>query len=134
MSNICPMCGAYMKTNVCEYCRYEIEEKKEKVQKEPKYEENNVYSEPNTVMQNEPIYGEGQYNFRFDTVSGKNKTVAFVLCLLLGFMGAHQFYVGKIGLGIFYLFTAGIFGIGWFCDLILIALGKFKDKDGLALK
>ena len=48
------------------------------------------------------------------------KWVAFVLCLFLGFFGAHKFYEGKIGLGILYLFTAGLFGIGWFVDIIII--------------
>lgn len=51
-----------------------------------------------------------------------NKWVAFVLCLFLGFLGAHKFYEGRMGMGILYLFTFGLFGIGWFVDLILILL------------
>ena len=50
----------------------------------------------------------------------KNKWVAFVLCLLLGFVGAHKFYDGKVGMGILYIFTFGLFGIGWLIDLISI--------------
>lgn len=53
----------------------------------------------------------------------KNKWVSFVLCLFLGYLGAHKFYEGKIGMGILYLFTAGLFGIGVIIDLIAI-LGK----------
>lgn len=49
-----------------------------------------------------------------------NKWVAFVLCFLFGFLGAHRFYEGKIGTGILYLFTCGLFGIGWLVDLIII--------------
>ena len=49
-----------------------------------------------------------------------NKWVAFFLCLFLGFLGAHKFYEGKIGMGILYLFTCGLFGIGWFVSLISI--------------
>lgn len=49
-----------------------------------------------------------------------NKWVAFFLCLFLGVIGAHKFYEGKIIMGFIYLFTAGIFGIGWFIDLIRI--------------
>lgn len=50
----------------------------------------------------------------------KNKWVALLLCVFLGFFGAHKFYEGKIGTGILYLLTLGIFGIGWFIDIIAI--------------
>ena len=50
----------------------------------------------------------------------KNKWTAFVLCLLLGYFGAHKFYEGKVGMGVLYLFTLGLFGIGWFVDLIVL--------------
>ena len=32
--------------------------------------------------------------------------------------------------GILYLFTGGLFGIGWLIDLVKIATGKFTDKNG----
>lgn len=50
----------------------------------------------------------------------RNKWVAFFLCLFLGFLGAHKFYEGKSGMGILYLFTFGLFGIGCIIDLIVI--------------
>ena len=50
----------------------------------------------------------------------KNKWVAFFLCLFLGGIGAHKFYEGKTGLGILYLFTMGLFFIGWLVDLITL--------------
>lgn len=50
----------------------------------------------------------------------KNKWVSFFLCLFLGVFGVHKFYEGKVGMGVLYLFTAGLFGIGWFVDLITI--------------
>ena len=52
-----------------------------------------------------------------------NKWAAFFLCLFLGIFGGHKFYEGKIGMGILYFFTLGLFGVGWFVDLIRI-LGK----------
>lgn len=51
------------------------------------------------------------------------KWVAFCLCLFLGLFGAHKFYEGKIGTGILYLFTCGVFVFGWLVDIFNI-LGK----------
>ena len=51
----------------------------------------------------------------------KDKKTALLLCIILGYFGAHKFYEGKIGMGILYLFTFGIFGIGWIADIILLA-------------
>ncbi|MDD6799794.1 MAG: TM2 domain-containing protein [Firmicutes bacterium] len=53
-------------------------------------------------------------------VKQRNKLVAFFLCLFLGFLGAHKFYEGKTGMGVLYLFTGGLFGIGVIIDLITI--------------
>lgn len=67
-------------------------------------------------------------------VSKKSKMTALFLCIFLGGLGIHRFYVGKIGTGILYLLTLGLFGIGWFIDLILIATGTFRDEFYLPLK
>ena len=50
----------------------------------------------------------------------KNKWVAFLLCFFLGGLGAHKFYEGKIGMGILYLLTGGLIGIGWLIDWIVL--------------
>lgn len=57
--------------------------------------------------------------------SNKSKTVALLLCIFLGYLGVHRFYVGKTKTGILYLFTVGLCGIGWIVDIILIATDKF---------
>ena len=50
----------------------------------------------------------------------KNKWIAFLLCFFLGFIGAHKFYEGRVGQGILYLLTVGLFGIGWLLDTIIL--------------
>ena len=50
----------------------------------------------------------------------KDKWLSFFLCFFFGMFGAHKFYEGKIGMGILYIFTLGLFGIGWIIDLFAI--------------
>ncbi|MFT5528082.1 MAG: TM2 domain-containing membrane protein YozV [Pirellulaceae bacterium] len=45
--------------------------------------------------------------------------VGYVLWIF-GVFGAHRFYFGKTFTGLLYLFTLGLFGIGWLVDLVLI--------------
>jgi hypothetical protein len=51
---------------------------------------------------------------------GLSVGVAYVLWLLLGLIGAHYFYMGKIGVGVLYLLTGGLLGVGWFIDLFTL--------------
>jgi TM2 domain-containing membrane protein YozV len=62
--------------------------------------------------------------------SPKLRLVALLLCLLVGMLGVHRFYVGKIGTGILELITFGGLGIWVLVDLILIIVGAFRDKEG----
>lgn len=65
--------------------------------------------------------------------SPKSNLAALLLCIFLGVWGVHRFYVGKIGTGLLFLFTFGLFGFGWVVDLVLIATGSFTDSAGLFL-
>src|SRR5210317_1954326 len=56
--------------------------------------------------------------------------VALLLCLFVGFLGIHRFYVGKSGTGFLQIITIGGFGIWVLIDLIMIVTGKFTNKEG----
>jgi TM2 domain-containing membrane protein YozV len=63
-------------------------------------------------------------------ISDKSRLVTLLFVVLLGFLGVHRFYVGKIGTGILMILTLGGLGIWALIDLIFVAVGSFRDKDG----
>lgn len=54
----------------------------------------------------------------------KSKWVALLLCFFLGVLGAHKFYEGKIGMGVLYIFTGGLLGIGVIVDFVRLCMAK----------
>lgn len=66
--------------------------------------------------------------------SSKAWSVTLVLCVLLGFIGFHRFYVGKAGTAILMLLTFGGFGIWVLVDLIRIVINNFTDEEGKIVK
>jgi hypothetical protein len=68
-----------------------------------------------------------------DLVSERSRGVALGLGVVLGMVGAHRFYVGKIGTGLAMLFTFGGLGLWWLYDIILVSTGEFADVDGRRL-
>ena len=103
----CKHCGEIIDKDciICPKCGKQVEELKAE---QPNIVINNANTNTNTNVNN--------------NVGGrmKNKWVSFLLCLFLGYVGAHKFYEGKVGMGILYIFTVGLFGIGWLVDLIVI--------------
>lgn len=50
----------------------------------------------------------------------KDKWIALLLCFFFGLFGFHKFYEGKVGMGILYIFTGGLCGIGVLVDFITL--------------
>lgn len=60
--------------------------------------------------------------------TNKDAWVDFVICFLFGGFGVHKFRQQKVGLGIVYLLTAGIFYIGWIVDAIKHLIAAVKGE------
>jgi hypothetical protein len=63
-------------------------------------------------------------------LSPKSGLTAYVLCMFLGVLGIHRFYVGKIGTGILMLLTFGGLGFWAIYDLLSIVCKNFTDSQG----
>jgi TM2 domain-containing membrane protein YozV len=66
-------------------------------------------------------------------MSDKKFLPALLLAIFLGAFGAHRFYVGKTGTAVIQLLTCGGATIWALVDIIMIAMGTFRDKNGLPL-
>ena len=109
-TKFCKHCGAKIPEAavICTHCGCQVEDMAQHKE------------QPNIVINNANTNTNTNINAAMFGVRTKNKWVAFLLCLFLGGIGAHKFYEGKVGMGILYLFTAGLFGIGWFIDCIVL--------------
>lgn len=67
------------------------------------------------------------------TASGthtKSWNIVFLLVFFAGFLGAHRFYVGKVGTGIAQLLTFGGMGFWLLWDFVQVCRGRFTDAQG----
>ena len=115
----CKSCGAtrYEKigehTYKCQYCGYKEEVFFEK-DFEPEVEEVEEES-PSPVEYKIPKYS----------------LIKMIMCILFGYIGVHKFMEGKIVTGIIYMFTSGLFGIGYIVDLIIIISEFVKEYQNI---
>ena len=110
-----------VKTKFCKYCSKKIPEDAVLCTHCGRQVEQLASEQPNVVINNTNTNTNANVNNN-NNAGGfgrpKNKWVALLLCLFLGYLGAHKFYEGKIGMGILYFFTLGFFGIGILIDFI----------------
>ena len=65
--------------------------------------------------------------------SCKSFITTLILSVFLGILGVHRFYVGKLGTGFIWLFTLGLFGVGYIADIVIITSQSFEDKKNLPI-
>ena len=65
-----------------------------------------------------------------DPGEGKSQLIALILCIFVGVLGIHRFYLGYTMEGVVQLLTAGGCGIWTLIDLVRIITGDLKPKDG----
>ena len=78
---------------------------------------------------------QNNYNNNNNANTGSNpKDKSFLVTVLLwaflGGLGIHRFYLGHIGIGVLYLLTGALCGIGWIIDCIKLFSGTLQPKDG----
>ena len=126
----CKHCGEQIDKEciICPKCGKQVEEIKTS-NPNPNIIINNSNNNTNTATATS-FGGAGT----FDNTSPKSKIVTLILCIFVGYLGIHRFYVGKVGSGIIYFFTGGGFMIGWIYDIIKILSGTFTDGSGLVIR
>ena len=132
--NNCSKCGAPVQDGKCTYCGAEFPaETPQPVSNTGPANAPAYMPQAGATYVQQPIYINVQAPVQYSSSSPKSKVVAIILAVFFGYIGLHHFYVGKVGMGILYIFTCGLFCIGWIVDIIKIAGGNFKDSNGLSL-
>ena len=132
----CPECGASLELGIkfCSNCGKSIQPTAQPTAQpttqpaaQPQVQSSSQAVNVNVVMpQQQVVIGELP-------PSPLSRGVALLLCIFLGYLGVHKFYIGNIGMGVIYLLTFGFFGIGPFVDFFVILLGGSRDVKGRLL-
>jgi serine/threonine protein kinase/TM2 domain-containing membrane protein YozV len=67
-----------------------------------------------------PSASAARFTMKGNGMMKRELWVVYMLWFFFGLIGVHKFYLNKFGMGILYIFTGGIFLIGWFIDLFTI--------------
>jgi hypothetical protein len=97
------------------------------------YRKENIISAYETKIVSDNTQGIaaiGTYHHGEDPGYCKSWAVALLLCIFLGLLGIHRFYLGYPGLGVLEIFTFGCYGVLWLIDLIRIIIKDLGPRDG----
>ena len=113
-TKFCKHCGAKIPEDavICTTCGRQVEEIKTAQPSTPNIVINNANSNTNTNTNTNVV--------NCAMGRAKNKWVAILLCVFLGYLGGHKFYEGKFGMGLVYMFTCGLFFIGIVIDFLAL--------------
>ena len=59
----------------------------------------------------------------------KSKLMIWLLTFFLGTLGIHRFYLKRYLTGVLWLFTGGLFGVGWLIDVLLATMGLLGEPQ-----
>ena len=120
----CPNCGRPNRTKFCKFCGAVIDQDCVVCPKCGKQvEQLNTSAPGNIVINNNASSSASASNvFTAPVYPGraKNKWVSLLLCIFT--LCGHKFYEGKIGMGILYLCTGGLCGVGCIIDIISLLM------------
>ncbi len=113
-TKFCKHCGTQIPEDavICTACGRQVEDLK-----------SDTPTTPQIVINNDNNNANVNANLNANAAFGRkvcNKWISLCLCLFLGALGAHKFYEGKGGMGVVYIFTFGLFGIGVLIDFFSI--------------
>ena len=114
MADICPVCNKVLSLLVGE-------------------PQPGIYTHPSceaTFLQNPEKYIRKAEVPSNSEPSDKDFITTLLICVFLGGLGAHRFFVDKSDTGILMLVTLGGLGIWWIIDILLIVTGSFEDNEG----
>lgn len=120
----CPNCGAVVKKKFCQHCGEQIDSDCVVCTKCGKQVRELGGDGRNIIINNSSsasAVASANATVR-PMVYGRQKNKWIALCLCIFTICGHKFYEGKIGMGVLYLCTAGLFGIGWIIDIFTLAM------------
>ncbi len=105
-TKFCKECGEKIakKAVVCPKCGCQVE--------------NTASAAPQIVIENQNQNVQSQN--AVPVGKEKNKWTALLLLLFFGAVGGHKFYEGKVGMGVLYIFTLGLLGVGVIVDFFTL--------------
>ena len=120
----CKDCGSksYEKigdnTYRCLYCGNVEEVFEKSSEKQPNANQPDILDTKKDDQKSSEQNGKEAYKKILDNPKFLSALIKLIVCIFLGEFGIHRFLEKKIFTGIIYLFTFGLFGIGWFVDIV----------------